>query len=112
MPMSWFSRLRNALRPQRLEQDLSDEVRDHLERRAADWRERGLSPEEAHRRAAVGFGSIARLREESREIRLWATLESALQDARYAWRGMTKTPAVAATAILSLGLAIGANTAI
>jgi hypothetical protein len=110
--MSWFSRLRNAVRPRQLDEDLADEMRDHMERRADALQAAGLRPEEAQRRAAITFGNITRLNEQSREVRLWAALESMLQDVRYAWRGMRKNPAFAVTAVLSLGLAIGANTAI
>jgi predicted permease len=110
--MSWFSRLRNAIRPRQLDEDLADEMRDHVERRADALRAAGCEPEAARRQAAIGFGNITKLREQSREVRLWVTLESLLQDARYAWRGMCKNPAFAITAVLSLGMAIGANTAI
>ncbi len=110
--MSWLSRLKNALNPRRLEEDLADEIRDHLERSAAAFGDAGLTPEDAERRARVRFGNATRLREQSRDIRLWAGLEGALQDLRYAWRGMRKTPAFAATVVLSLALAIGAITAI
>jgi predicted permease len=110
--MSWISRLKNALQPQRLDEDLADEMRDHVDRRAAALRAAGWQPEEAQRQAAAGFGNITKLREQSREVRLWAALESMLQDTQYAWRGMRKNPAFAVTAVLSLGLAIGANTAI
>ncbi|MFL6462804.1 MAG: ADOP family duplicated permease [Bryobacteraceae bacterium] len=110
--MSWFSRLKNALYPSRLDAELNEEMRDHLERRAAALRQRGLDSEEAQRQAVVRFGNLTKLQEQSREIRLWAMLESFWQDLRYAWRGMRKTPAFALTAILSLSLAIGANTAI
>ncbi len=112
MQMSWSSRFRNALHSRRLDEDLEDELRDHLERRAAALSERGLSPEEARRQASTRFGNTTLVREQSREIRLWAALESTFQDVRYAWRGMCKSPVFAATAVLSLGLAIGANTAI
>jgi hypothetical protein len=110
--MSWLSRMKNALNPRRLDQELAEELSDHLERRIADLQKIGLSPDEARRRALVRFGNTTRLGEESRGLRLSTTLESTLQDARFAWRTMRKTPAFTITAVVSLGLAISANTAI
>src|SRR5438874_8932507 len=110
--MSWFSRLRNTFHPRQMDEELAEEVRDHLERRAHALTELGASPDAARREAAVRFGNVMLLREQSREIRLWGTLESTFQDVRYGWRGMRKSPGFAATAVLSVALAIGANTAI
>ena len=110
--MSWFSRLKNAIRPAALDRELADEMKDHLERRAASLRKKGLSADEAARQAALRFGNVMLRREESRDIRSWAVLDSVLQDARYGWRMMLKNSALTATAVLSLTLAIGANTAI
>lgn len=110
--MSWFSRIKNALSPRRLDEDLTDEIRDHIERRIADLRGRGISASDAQRQAALAFGNVTAIRERSREIRLWVALDGTLQDLRYAWRGLLRNPAFAITTIASVGLAIGANTAI
>ena len=110
--MSWFSRLKNAVDSRRLEQELADEMRDHRERRAARLEAKGLSAAEARRQAELRFGSVTRIQEESRGIRLAAGLESTLKDLRYAGRAMRRSPAFSLTVVLSLGLAIGANTAI
>jgi predicted permease len=110
--MSWFSRLRNALSPRHLDEELAEEMADHIARRAAALNQEGLPAEEAQHEACLRFGNSTLLREESREWRLWAAVEGTLQDARYAWRGMHKSPAFAATAMLSLALAIGASTAV
>ena len=110
--MSWLSRFRNAVNPQRLDEDLGEEMRDHLERRIAALKESGLSADEAERQARLSYGNTTRLREESRDFRLWTGLEGTVQDIRYAWRGMRRAPAFAVTAIVSLALAVGATTAV
>ncbi len=110
--MSWITRLKNAIDPRRLDRDLADEIRDHIERRAADLEQQGLPPAEARRRAALAFGNSARIEEQSRDLKLWSTLADTRQDLSYAWRGLLRNPLFASAAVLSLGLAIGANTAI
>lgn len=110
--MPWLSRLKNALHPHRMDEDLAEEIRDHLERRAATLYASGLNHEQAQREAHARFGNVTRLKEESRAFHLLAWLDGTIQDARYGWRGMCKSRAFAVTAVLSLALAIGANTAI
>lgn len=110
--MSLFSRIKNAFSPRRLDEDLADEMHDHIERRAADYRNRGLSDLEAQRQAVRSFGNLTRIREMCREFRLAAALEEVIQDVRYAWRGLLRNPGFAVTAIASVGLAVGANTAV
>jgi predicted permease len=110
--MSWFSRLHHALRPRRLDDELNAELHDHLERRAADLRAAGADPAEATREARRMFGNFTAIREQSRDVRMGTALASVLQDARYACRGMGRSPVFTATAVLSLSLAIGATAAI
>jgi predicted permease len=110
--MSWLSRLKNALHHRSLDESLDDEIRDHLERRAADLCGEGRSADEARRLALAAFGSVSRMREQSREVRASSGLERALQDLRSAWRSLRRRPTFTCAAVLSLSLAIGANTAI
>jgi predicted permease len=110
--VSWISRLKNVWNSRRLDEDLTDEIRDHIERRAADLRRSGLSDVDARRQAGRRFGNLTGIHETSRELKLWAGLERTAQDVRYAWRGLIRNPVFAAAAVASLGLAIGANTAI
>src|SRR5690349_15629008 len=100
--MSFFSRLRNALRPARLDAELQEEIADHIARRAAALREEGVDAADAERQARMRFGNRVLVREQSRDLRLWATLESAIQDIRYGVRGMRRNPAFAAAAVGSL----------
>ncbi|MEP6732868.1 MAG: ABC transporter permease [bacterium] len=110
--MSWITRLVNTINSRKLDDDLAEEMRDHIARRAADFERDGMSPADARRRAAMAFGNVTRIRSQSRDVMLWPDVESTLQDTRYAWRGLLRNPAFTVTAVVCLGLAIGANTAI
>ncbi len=96
-----------------LDDDIDAEMRLHVEMEAEDLvRTRGLPPDEARRRALVAFGGIERYKEAHRDARGVRWIEELAQDARYAVRALRATPAFTAAAVVSLALALGANTAL
>src|SRR5579863_4147833 len=107
MEMNW---LPGMFRRREQIDDLSEEMRLHLEERVEQLKGEGLGAEEAERQARVAFGNLALVEERSREVWQWPTLESIHADVRFALRQLRRSPGFVCAAIATLALAISANT--
>jgi putative ABC transport system permease protein len=107
--MSWWNRF---ARRAALDRDLERELQDHLERRTASLIAAGLTRAQATRQAAMESGGTEQVKEAVRDVRGTRWAHDLAQDVRYGARSLLKRPGLVVAATLSLGLGLGANTAI
>src|SRR5258708_5245377 len=107
-----WRKLTMLARRRRAAEELDEEVRLHLDLRAERLREAGTQPREAPYAAGGKFGNRTLIAETSRETWSWRWLEHLARDVRYALRALRKSPSFSLVAILSLAVALGANTAV
>jgi putative ABC transport system permease protein len=107
-----MSRLGQLFHRRRLDRELAGEIAAHIEEKADELVEAGMSREKALLAARAQFGNRTALLEQSREVWGFALVESLLRDLRISARGLRRAPLFTAVAAVTLALGIGANAAI
>lgn len=116
MPFEWISglrlRFRALLHRRRLNQDLQDEIRFHLDERAESYRREGMDPAEADKLSHRRFGNSTAWKEACKEMWGFGWAEAVWRDLSYAARSLAKSPGFTAVVALTLAVGIGSSAAI
>jgi len=111
--MSIWNKLRNSLWGQQHQlTEIEEEMAFHLEAKVRDLERAGHSPQAARRQANKEFGNRLRLVDETQDTDRWAFVDNLWRDTRLAVRNLSRRPGLVVTALLSIGLGLGANAAI
>jgi predicted permease len=106
----WYTaplRLRSVFRRRRVESEMEEELRFHLEHKVEEGIAEGLSPEEARRRALLAIGGLEQRKEEIRDARGVHWLTDFVDDVRYAVRSLRRTPGLTAFIVVTIALGVG-----
>jgi putative ABC transport system permease protein len=106
------SALRNLLHKSHIESELDAEIRAYEDATAEEKIAKGIPPEEARRQALVECGGMEQVKQAVREDRAGTSIERICQDVRYTLRQLSRNPAFTWTAVITLGLGIGATTSV
>src|SRR5205814_2396943 len=110
--MNPLRKLHALFRKEKLDAEMSEEMRVHLELQTTENVKRGMAPDEARYAALRKFGGVEQVKEVAREQRGWVWLEQTLQDVRYAIRQLMRAKGFTCVVVSTLALGIGATTAI
>jgi predicted permease len=110
--VSLLTRIRNIFRTDSVSDEIQREINFHLEERADELMADGASASDAKREARRRFGSVALQQENTRDRDVLVWLETLTADLRHGLRGLRRDPIFCCTAILTLAIGIGANTAV